>query len=126
MSYAFNHAEAARSFIMLPSLIAHAQCYWGFAYVLGPNYNGGMEPDNYQRAFNAVQKLLLVSNGTQKEKTLKHCPIRYVKESLEVRTALDSIYSIRMKAVYERYPDDPEIAALYAESIMDLHPWDLG
>lgn len=128
LSYAFNHAEAARSFYYATKLdSACAMCYWGFAYVLGPNYNGGMEPDNYQRAFNAVQKaLLLVSNGTQKEKDLVEAlSTRYVKESPEVRTALDSIYSIRMKAVYERYPDDPEIAALYAESIMDLHPWDL-
>lgn len=128
LSYAFNHAEAARSFYYASKLDSScAMCYWGFAYVLGPNYNGGMEPDNYDRAYTAVQKAMsLVSNATQKEKELiAALSSRYVKDAPEVRTALDSVYSIRMKSVYENYPDDPEIAALYVESIMDLHPWDL-
>ena len=56
LSYAFNHAEAARLFYYAsPIDSACAMCYWGFAYVLGPNYNGGMEPDSYQRAFNAIE-----------------------------------------------------------------------
>lgn len=128
LSYAFNHAEAARSFYYASKIDSTcAMCYWGFAYVLGPNYNGGMEPDNYQRAYLAVQKALsLVINGTQREKDLIWAlSSRYTKEVPEVRTTLDSMYSARMKTVYTNYPDDPEIAALYAESIMDLHPWDL-
>lgn len=47
LAYGFNHAEAARSFhqaIRLDSTCAMA--HWGFSYVLGPNYNAGMEPDN--------------------------------------------------------------------------------
>lgn len=128
LSYAFNHAEAARSFYYASKLDSTcAMCYWGFAYVLGPNYNGGMEPDNYQRAYSAVQKASsLVANGSQREKDLIWAlSSRYAQNAPEVRTALDSIYSVRMKSVYTKYPDDPEIAALYAESIMDLHPWDL-
>ena len=30
-----------------------------------------------------------------------------------------------MKTLYEQYPNDTEISVLYAESIMNLHPWDL-
>ena len=30
-----------------------------------------------------------------------------------------------MKKVYDRYPTHPDVGALYAESLMDLHPWDL-
>ena len=30
-----------------------------------------------------------------------------------------------MNFLYTKYPDDPEISTLYAESIMNLHPWDL-
>ncbi|MDX1604243.1 MAG: hypothetical protein R3209_14335, partial [Salinimicrobium sediminis] len=45
LSYGFNHAEAARSFYYASKLDPEcAMCYWGFAYVLGPNYNAGMEP----------------------------------------------------------------------------------
>jgi tetratricopeptide (TPR) repeat protein len=28
-----------------------------------------------------------------------------------------------MRQVYRRFPDDPNVAALFAESLMDLHPW---
>jgi tetratricopeptide (TPR) repeat protein len=30
-----------------------------------------------------------------------------------------------MRKVYQKYPDDPNIGALFAESLMDLHPWNL-
>jgi tetratricopeptide (TPR) repeat protein len=128
LSYAFNHAEAARSFYYATKLDTNcAMCYWGFAYVLGPNYNAGMEDDNYERAYNAVQKALMLSaNSSEREKDLiRALAQRYVKEPPDTRTHLDSAFSAAMKQVYKKYPDDPEIAALYAESIMDLHPWDL-
>src|SRR4051812_31179275 len=46
LSFAFNHAEAGRSFYEAARLDSNcAMCWWGFAYVLGPNYNAGMEKD---------------------------------------------------------------------------------
>src|SRR5688572_10419082 len=40
LAYAFNHAEAARSFFHATRLDPTcAMCFWGYAYVLGPNYN---------------------------------------------------------------------------------------
>lgn len=55
LSYGFNHAEAARSFYYASQLDPNcAMAYWGYAYVLGPNYNAGMESGNYLRAFNAL------------------------------------------------------------------------
>jgi len=51
LSYGFNHAEAARSFFEATRIdTSCAMAFWGYAYVLGPNYNAGMEDDNYQRA----------------------------------------------------------------------------
>ncbi len=66
LSYGFNHAEAARSFFEATRLDSTcAMAYWGFAYVLGPNYNAGMEDDNYQRAYQASQNALtLAANCT--------------------------------------------------------------
>lgn len=127
-SYAFNHAEAARSFYYATKLdSACAMCHWGFAYVLGPNYNAGMEPDNYQRAYAAVQQAIKYSGpASPKEKAMiQALAVRYVPEPVEDRRALDSAYSAAMKKLHEIYPDDAEIAALYVESVMDLHPWDL-
>src|SRR5690606_10407356 len=42
LAYAFNHAEAARSFYYASKLDPDcAMAWWGFAYVLGPKYNAG-------------------------------------------------------------------------------------
>ena len=57
LAYGFNHAEAARSFWQAAREDSTcAMAWWGFAYVLGPNYNAGMEPDSYERAYAAVEK----------------------------------------------------------------------
>ncbi|MCD2423525.1 hypothetical protein LQ567_12180 [Niabella pedocola] len=128
LAYGFNHAEAARSFFEAARIDSNcAMAYWGFAYVLGPNYNAGMEDDNYQRAWQAAQKALSLSAGcTAKEKALiQALGHRYTAQVPKSRGHLDSAFARAMKTVYDTYPDDPDIGALYAESLMDLHPWDL-
>ena len=128
LAYGFNHAEAARSFYYATKLDPNcAMAYWGFAYVLGPNYNAGMEADNYERAFKAIQKAKELSkNISPIEKALINAlSKRYVKESVEDRTSLDISYSNALKVVFKNFPNDADVGTLYAESIMDLHPWDL-
>lgn len=129
LAYGFNHAEAARSFYYASKLDSDcAMAFWGFAYVLGPNYNAGMEPDNYERAYEAIQKALNVpqTKTTPKERAMiEALSKRYVKDPVDDRTPLDIEYSKAMKAVYLNYPDDADIGALYVESLMNLHPWDL-
>lgn len=129
LAYGFNHAEAARSFYYATKLDPEcAMAYWGFAYVLGPNYNAGMEPDNYERAYIAVQKALQLSNNdiSTKEKALINAlSKRYIKTPIQDRSELDLDYSNAMRNVFENFPDDADVATLYAESMMDLHPWDL-
>ena len=83
LAYAFNHAEAARSFYYATKLDPTcAMAFWGFAYVLGPNYNAGMEPDNYERAFAAIKKADSLSYlASDKEKQLiKAMTLRYAAE----------------------------------------------
>lgn len=128
LSFGFNHAEAARSFFEASRLDSTcAMAYWGYAYVLGPNYNAGMEEDNYQRAYQACQKAIaLAGNCTQKEKALiKALAHRYTPEAPKDRSHLDSAYAVAMKTVYNAYPTDPDVGALYEEALMDMHPWDL-
>lgn len=129
LAYGFNHAEAARSFYYATKLDPDcAMAYWGFAYVLGPNYNAGMEPDNYQRAYDAVQKAkeLASKNASQKEKDLINAlSKRYVQFPVEDRSELDLEYSNALREVYNKYSYDADVAALYAESIMDMFPFDL-
>ncbi len=128
LAYGFNHAEAARSFYYATKLDPDcAMAFWGYAYVLGPNYNAGMEDDNYQRAYTAIQTAKKLSiNATEKEKDMIDAmSIRYASTPPEDRYPLDIDYSKAMKALYEKYPSDSEIGVLYAESLLNLHPWDL-
>lgn len=129
LAYGFNHAEAARSFYYATKLdTTCAMAFWGYAYVLGPNYNAGMESDNYERAYDAIQKAIELSknNTTEKEIALiEALAQRYVKEPVDDRLPLDIAYAKAMKAVHDNYPEDADVGALYAESMMNLHPWDL-
>jgi hypothetical protein len=128
LAYGFNHAEAARSFYYATKLDPEcAMCHWGFAYVLGPNYNAGMEPDNYERAYKAIQTAIKFSDkASESEKALiQALSKRYVEKPVDDRSSLDVAYSKAMKEVNSKFPDDININALYAESVMDLHPWDL-
>jgi tetratricopeptide (TPR) repeat protein len=43
---------------------------------------------------------------------------------LEDRTPLDQAYSDAMRNLSNKYPDDLDAATMFAESIMDCHPWD--
>ncbi len=128
LSYGFNHAEAARSFYEATRLDSTcAMAFWGYALVLGPNYNGGMEEDNFQRAYEAIAKAQSLSNNcTPKEKALiEALSSRYAAQPPADRTNLDIAYAAAMKKAYEQYASDPDFGALYAEALMNLHPWDL-
>lgn len=128
LAYGFNHAEAARSFWQAAQDdTTCAMAWWGFAYVMGPNYNAGMEPDNYQRAWDAVQQAIRRMDAcTTKERDLIDAMAqRYAPEPPEDRAPLDEAYASAMRVLAHRYPDDPDIATLFAEGLMDLHPWDL-
>lgn len=128
LAIGFNHAEAGRSFYEATRLDSTcAMAYWGFAYVLGPNYNAGMEPDNYQRAYIAIQQAhRYAPQATEKEKALiEALAKRYPSQPVEDRKPYDEAYSKALREVYKRYPEDVNIGALYVESIMDMHPWDL-
>jgi hypothetical protein len=49
---------------------------------------------------------------------------RYGADPKAERAPLDAAYAAAMRDVAERFPEDNEIAAFYAEAVMDLSPWD--
>ena len=57
LAFAFNHAEAARAFAEAARLDPNAaMAFWGHAFVLGPNINAPMSPDEEPKAFELAQK----------------------------------------------------------------------
>jgi len=126
LAYGFNHAEAARSFREAARLDPDcAMAYWGMALVLGPNINMAMPPDAEPRAYELIQKAIaLKKNASNKEKAyIDALSKRYSGQLEHNRSALDLAYAESMRDLHNRYPGDLDIATLYAESVMDLRPW---
>ncbi len=126
LAFGFNHEEAARSFREAIRQDQNcAMCYWGLAYVLGPNYNAGMDDAVAAEAYAAAKKAYeLKSNTSLKEGLLiEAIRSRYSIDNMD-RGKLDQAYADAMKAAIKQIEDD-DLYALYAEAIMDLHPWDL-
>ncbi|MCK9605912.1 MAG: hypothetical protein M0R33_05615 [Methylomonas sp.] len=126
LAFGFNHSEAARSFREAYRLDPDcALCYWGEALVLGPNINAPMDPSIAPQAYKSVQESqALAKSATDKEQALiSALAKRYSKTAPVNRQSLDEAYAAAMRDVARHFPEDAVIAALFAESLMDLHPW---
>jgi tetratricopeptide (TPR) repeat protein len=125
LSYAFNHAEAGRSFREAARLDPDlAMAYWGQALVLGPNINAPMNPDDEGSALRLVQEARSRTDAaTAKERALiDGLGKRYTGDPADRQTN-DQAYAQAMREVHERFPDDLDISMLYVEAVMDLRPW---
>src|SRR5215469_451045 len=126
--FAFNHEEAARAFRRAAELDPQsAMALWGVALALGPCINLDVDPPHEKAAYEAVQKALLLAPGaTQKERDyIKALATRYSNDPRVDLRKLDAEYANAMRELSKRYPDDLDVATLFAESLMDLHPWKL-
>jgi tetratricopeptide (TPR) repeat protein len=124
--YGFNHAEAIRSFTRATELDPTcAMCYWGIALAYGPHVNAPMDAVSGVAAYAAVQKALpLKSHATAYERAyIEALAQRYEANPPADRDRLDTLYSRAMERVADTYPKDLDAATLYAESLMDLRPW---
>ena len=126
LTFAFNHAEAGRAFRAAQQLDPQcAMCYWGEALIMGPNINAPMFPDAVGPAFAAAKKALDTSNNaSEREKLLiQALARRYSADSKVERVALDKAYADAMTEVAAKFRADDVIQVLFAESLMDLSPW---
>ena len=125
LAYAFNHAEARRAFQEAARLDSElAMAYWGQALVLGPNINAMMEPNNELKALELVQKAKsLMERASPREQALINALEKRYSGNNEQRDINDKAYTDAMRVVHQRFPNDPDIAMFYVESMMDLRPW---
>ncbi|MCG8415513.1 MAG: hypothetical protein MI746_14960, partial [Pseudomonadales bacterium] len=125
--YAFNHQEAIRAFKEAQRLDADcAMCWWGEALAWGPNINLPMDTPSAEAAYAAIQEALArKANATDKEQSLIDAlATRYAADAPEDRTHLDQAYADAMAELVARYSSDIDLGVLYAESLLDLRPWD--
>ena len=125
--YGFHIIEALPSFKKAQMFDPGcAMLYWAEALAYGPNINDlgyAASPDALVATKKAKE---LNNNSSVKEKALiQAMQVRYSDDSTQKREYLNQLYADKMKELYTRFPADAEIGALYADALMNQHPWDL-
>jgi len=122
--YGFNHEAAIKSFQQARQLDPNlAMADWGVALALGPNINLDVDPDREKQAYAAVQSALTKQGSAKERDLIAVLAKRYSNDPSADLKKLAADYSQAMAELSKKYPDDLDIATLYAESMMDLRPW---
>jgi tetratricopeptide (TPR) repeat protein len=79
---------------------------------------------NHDEAIRSFRQAAKLEPGADRA-LIEAVATRYASPQPDDRTVLDRAFAKAMRQVHEAYPDDADVAALYAEALMDLHPWDL-
>lgn len=140
--YGYHHDESMRCFERAAALDPRcAMAPWGLAYAAGPNYNKPWE------AFLESERAAALATAraaTQRALALRAhaAPVEVALiEALAERypvgadalgvgasgpfAAWNDAYADAMRGVYQRFPDDPDVAALFAEALINRTPWRL-
>lgn len=107
----------------------HPMIYWGMAHAMGPNPNSRYSrmPDDPQgEGLKAIRRALeLIDNATPQERELiEALYVRYNKDAIPDSNTRDRAYMAAMRALNEKYPDDPDIGSMFADSYMSIGRWD--
>jgi tetratricopeptide (TPR) repeat protein len=135
-AYAFNHEEAARCF---ERAIEHdprcAMAYWGLACAIGPNYNRAWEAfdpadlaTTLSKAFSATEQALgCAAQASSVEQVLvRALSARYPSADPPGDGQMRSeSYAQAMRKVYVECVDDLDVAALFADALINVTPWRL-
>jgi tetratricopeptide (TPR) repeat protein len=126
LAWGFNHAEAARAFRAAQDLDPGCVlCYWGEAWVIGPHINYPMDAEANARALQVLERARGVTSGSGLEAALVTAlSQRYSADPAADRKALDQAYADAMEALQARFPENPDVALLTADALMNLSPWD--
>ncbi len=133
LSFGFNHAESIRSFRAAQRLDPNcAMCFWGEALATGPNINirsDGqvvMQPQERLDAHAAITKAMALREyaSPAERQLIEAQAARYNGDVDSDRGPLDQAYADVMADYMAAYPDDDDAGAIYAESLMNLMPWD--
>lgn len=139
--YAFNHDEAQRSFAHATKKDPNcAMAWWGIAMANGPHINRPavteQQAETAVKALAAARKIIesgAGSGGGPTASTVSPIEIalidaaekRYASPQPEDRKPLDEAFANAMREVWKTFNSDPDVGSIFAESMMDLRPWDL-
>ncbi|KAH8881396.1 TPR-like protein [Thozetella sp. PMI_491] len=138
-TFGFNHEEAVKCFEK--AIAADAGCamaYWGLAYALGPNYNKPWDffddhelETTVERAHKATSKAAEEAKSDVEKALARALLARYPlaggdpSTSREKTSVWNKEYAEAMVVVHKQYPEDADVAAICADALMNLTPWQL-
>jgi len=125
LRWAYNMPEAVRSMATARRIDPEcAMCYWGEAFALGSYLNGGMTAEQAPYAHAAIEKAaaLAGSHASPREQALiEAARVRYPADyDPDNRRPVDAAFAEEMEKVHEAYPEDHEVAVVYAVALFML------
>ena len=107
----------------------HPMPYFGLAHAAGPNPNSryaGMPDDPQGAGLDAIRNALeRVNNGSERERDMINALfVLYNKDAIADDRERDQAYVAAMRELHDKYPDDADIAAIFAEAFMNTTRWD--
>jgi tetratricopeptide (TPR) repeat protein len=125
--FGFNHGAALRGFQAAETLDPGcAMNYWGAALACDGDINfPGFLPGMADLAWKQIQlaREHAVDASPVEQALIEALASRYAEHEPDDRSSLDQAYADAMRAVWKKYSDDPDVGSLFAESMMDLRPW---
>jgi hypothetical protein len=115
--WAFDHAEAVRSFRAAQEVDPGcALCFWGEAYALGPTLRNGESPENAARAWRAAliaagQARSVLDVSLTRALLARYAPAQAIPDS-------DREFADRMRAIARIFSDDANVLAIAADAMM--------
>ncbi len=135
-AYGFNHEESNGCFSR--AIESDPDCvmaYWGLAYALGPNYNAqwdAFDPKTLAKAVGrAHAALAAAAERSSRAQPVERALIRALSARFPAAVPLpdcgpwNAAYAEAMREVYRAHPGDLDVAALFADALMNLAPWAL-
>ncbi len=107
----------------------HPMFDWGMALAIAPNPNSRKfnAPDDPRgEGWKAIQRAMeRINRATEQEQALiESLFVRYDVNAIPDRAERDQAYMETVRDLLRKYPDDPDIAALYADAFMTMNAWD--
>lgn len=125
--YGFNREEAVRSFRRAAALDPKSPMpLWGMAMALGPHINMDIDLDVDRKAScgaEAQARSLKGGAPPHEQALVEALSARCPNDPHADEKRLDTEYSDAMRKLARRYPDDPDVVTLFAESLMVLNRW---
>jgi hypothetical protein len=126
--FGFNHDESFKSFELAAAKDpASPMPHWGMSLALGTNYNDTAPADRLKKGYtHLAEAQTRKAAGSEVEQGLiEALARRYVADAAGDQAVREKAYSEAMGALATRFPEDNDVATLYAESLMNLRPWRL-